>query len=153
VARAHRVPVASCYTAYHSRRDMPFWKIGPVHETFFYGHPCTELDPRIRDEEHDFIVCTSAPSIFFNTPLPTFLAKSWVDTLIVAGCVTSGCVRASVIDGFSFGYRTVVAEDCCGDPERDAHESNLRDMDRRYAEISTADEVAAYIRRLGNSLP
>jgi maleamate amidohydrolase len=152
VARRHHVPVASCYTAYHSRRDMPYWKIAAVHEDFLYGHPCTELDPRIRDE-NDFAFCKSAPSIFFNTPLTTFLAKHRVDTVIVTGCTTSGCIRASVIDSFSFGYRTVVAADCSGDAERDAHDSNLRDMSRRYAEIATGAEMAGYIRRLGNTLP
>jgi maleamate amidohydrolase len=153
VARRHHVPVASCYTAYHSRRDMPHWKIAAVNEDFFYGHPSTELDPRIRDDDHDFIFCKSAPSIFFNTPLTTFLAKHRVDTVIVTGCITSGCIRASVIDSFSFGYRTVVAADCSGDADREAHDSNLRDMSRRYAEIATGEDMAAYIRRLDNTLP
>ena len=138
VARQHGVPVASCYTAYNSPRDMPLWKVAAVREEFFYGHPCTEIDPRVHDPDYDFVFCKNAPSIFFNTPLTTFLIKHQVDTVVVTGCVTSGCVRASVIDAFSHGYRVFVPEDCVGDVDERPHQDNLRDISRRYAEITDA---------------
>ena len=144
VARRCNIPVASCYTAYHSRRDIPFWKIKPVVEDFYYGRPCTEMDPRIAEPDYDYIFCKTGPSIFFNTPLTTFLAKRGIDTTIVTGCMTSGCVRASIVDSFSHGYRTIVAEDCVGDAEEGPHRDNLRDVGRRYADIVQADEVCAY---------
>lgn len=140
-ARPLGIPVASCYTAYNSPKDMPLWKVAAVREEFFYGHPCTEIDPRVHDSEHDFVFCKNAPSIFFNTPLTTFLIKHQVDTIIVTGCVTSGCIRASVIDGFSHGYRVFVPEDCVGDVDERPHQDNLRDMGRRYAEITDAARV------------
>ena len=96
VARRAGVPVANCYTAYHSERDMPHWKIGPVHESFYYGHPCTEIEPKTSDPDHDFIFCKTGPSIFFNTPATTLFAKHGVDTMIVTGCMTSGCIRACI---------------------------------------------------------
>ncbi len=145
VARRHNVPVAKCYTAYGSAADMPRWKVKPVREEFFFGHPCTALDPRIHDEHYDFTFCKSAPSIFFLTPLITFLAKHQVDTVLVTGCVTSGCVRASIIDAFSYGFRIAVPEDCCGDGERAAHESNLRDCSRRYCEVTDSASMKKYL--------
>ncbi|MEC6999156.1 MAG: isochorismatase family protein, partial [Pseudomonadota bacterium] len=83
----------------------------------------------------------SAPSIFFLTPLLTWLTKHNIDTTIITGCTTSGCIRASVIDSFSYGYRTIVAEDCCGDQDADAHADNIRDVGRRYADIMTCSEI------------
>ena len=141
VARPLGIPVASCYTAYNSPKDMPLWKVAAVREEFFYGHPCTEIDPRVHDPDHDFVFCKNAPSIFFNTPLTTFLIKHQVDTLIVTGCVTSGCIRASVIDGFSHGYRVFVPQDCVGDVDERPHQDNLRDMGRRYAEITDGSGI------------
>ncbi len=145
VARRCNVPVASCWTGYKSRDDMPYWKIAAVHDQFYWDHPSMELDGRIHDPEYDFAFCKSAPSIFFRTPLDTFLTKHGVDTVIVTGCTTSGCIRATVIDSFSYGYRTVVPEECSGDAEEGPHNDNLRDVGRRYADISTLAEVSAYL--------
>jgi len=146
VARAHAVPVAKCYTAYGSIADMPRWKVKAVREEFIHGHPCTALDPRVHDDRYDFTFCKTAPSIFFLTPLITFLAKHQVDTVIVTGCTTSGCVRASIIDAFSYGFRVVVPEDCCGDAERGPHEDNLRDCERRYCDVSNLGAMQEYLR-------
>jgi maleamate amidohydrolase len=145
VARRKGVPVAKCYTAYGSAADMPHWKVKAVRDEFFYGHPCTALDPRIHDEQYDFTFCKSAPSIFFQTPIVTFLVKHQVDTVIITGCNTSGCVRASIVDAFSFGYRVLVPADCCGDAEPGPHESNLRDVGRRYADITDLAAMKAYL--------
>lgn len=145
VARRHNVPVAKCYTAYGSAADMPRWKVKPVRDEFYFGHPCTAMDPRIHDEHYDFTFSKSAPSIFFLTPLITFLAKHQVDTVLVTGCVTSGCVRASIVDAFSYGFRIAVPEDCCGDGEVAAHESNLRDCSRRYCEVTDSASMKKYL--------
>ena len=63
----------------------------------------------------------------------------------VTGCVTSGCVRASVVDSFQYGFRTILVEDCCGDQELQPHLDTLRDVGRHYADIRSADEVIRYI--------
>jgi maleamate amidohydrolase len=144
-ARRAGVPVASCYTAYHSIRDMPHWKIRVVREEFLHGNPSTRLDPRIHDAEYDVVVCKSGPSIFYETPVAAYFAKERVDTVIVTGCVTSGCIRASVIDAFQHGFRTQVPEDCVGDYEEGPHRDNLRDVERRYADITTADAMIGWI--------
>jgi maleamate amidohydrolase len=145
VARRAGVPVASCYTAYLDERTMPHWKVGAVREQFLHDHPGSAVEPRIHDKRYDMVVCKSGPSIFFQTPVVPYFVKQGVDTIIVTGCVTSGCVRASTIDSFQWGFRTVIPEDCVGDHEEGPHRDNLRDVQRRYADISTADACIDFI--------
>jgi len=145
VARQAGVPVAVCNTAYFSEREMPYWKVGAVRETFLHDHPSVALDPRIYDAGYDLAVCKTAASIFFNTTVASYFLKERVDTVIVTGCVTSGCIRASTIDSFSHRFRTIVPEDCVGDHDEGPHRDNLRDIARRYADISSADECIAEI--------
>lgn len=144
-ARRANVPVASCYTAYLNDRTMPHWKVGAVREQFFFDHPGSAMEPRIHDAKYDMVVCKPGPSIFFQTPVVPYLVKEGVDTVIVTGCVTSGCVRASTIDAFQWGFRPIVPEDCVGDHEEGPHRDNLRDVSRRYADISSADQCIAWI--------
>ncbi len=144
VARSSDVPVAACYTAYGSQRDMPLWKVRAVREQFTYGHPCTAMDPRIHHPD-DFTYCKNAPSMFFQTPLITFLVRQNIDTVIVTGCTTSGCVRATVVDAFSFGFRVQVAADCCGDADSGPHADALRDVGRRYADVTDAARMMEYL--------
>lgn len=145
VARACNVPVASCNISYGNQREIPHWKVRAVREELWHGTPAAELDPRIHDPDYDYTVTKSGPSIFFGTPVAAFFTKERVDTLIVTGCVTSGCIRASVIDSFSHGFRTIVPEDCVGDQEEQPHHDNLRDVGRRYADISDAEACIAFI--------
>jgi maleamate amidohydrolase len=143
-AHSKNIPVASCRVAWTGPDEMGYWKIPPLYEGGFYiGHPWTEIDPRLSDPERIFEFTKSAPSIFFKTPLVTWLTKHGVDTTIIAGCTSSGCVRASIVDSFSYGYRTIVAEDCCGDQDQEAHDSNMRDVGRRYADVMMLDDIMA----------
>ena len=145
VARRCGVPVASCYTAYKSERDMPHWKVAAVREQFLHDHPGSRLEPRIHDPDYDVVVCKPGASIFFQTPVVPYFVKEGVDTVIVTGCVTSGCVRASTIDSFQWGFRTMVPEDCVGDHDEGPHRDNLRDVGRRYADITSADAMIGWI--------
>lgn len=147
VARRCRVPIATCYTAYKGWDDMPHWKITTVREEFIHGHPSTELDPRIHDPEYDVVVCKTGPSIFFQTPVVPYFIKQRVDTVIITGCTTSGCIRGSSIDSFQWGFRTLVPEDCVGDHEEQPHRDNLRDIGRRYVDITSADALIPYLER------
>jgi maleamate amidohydrolase len=148
VARDAKVPVAACYMAYSTTQEMPYWKVSGVRD-LLAGSPGCALDPAIHQPGYDMVVAKSAPSIFFNTPVAAFLTKQRVDTVIVTGCITSGCVRASIVDCFSNGFRTIVPEDCVGDQDIEAHQSNLRDVDRRYCDLSTGTDVAAWIESWG----
>jgi len=144
-ARAAGLPVAACYTAYCSRKDMPLWKVAAVQREFFYGHECTAMDPKIHHPD-DFTYCKNAPSMFFQTPLITWIVKQRIDTVFVTGCTTSGCVRATVVDAFSYGLRVQVVADCCGDAEQGPHDDALRDVGRRYADVIEGAQAVDWMR-------
>ena len=146
-ARPLGVPIASCSVGWCSERDMPRWKIDKVYDGLFYGDAGMEIDQRIAGKS-DFHFVKSAPSMFFGTPLNTFLVREGVDTVLVTGCTTSGCVRATVVDAFSHGYFVLVPQECCGDQDQEAHEANLRDIDRRYADVLTVAQARAALERL-----
>jgi maleamate amidohydrolase len=146
-ARASDALVISCVTAYRpDGRDRPRWKVGSVDE-WVEGSWLAELDERVADPR-DVLVTKKAPSIFFGTPVPAILARHGVDTVVVTGANTSGCIRATVLDAFSYGYRTIVPRQCVGDQGREAHEQNLLDVDRRYADVVDLDDVLHELRRL-----
>ncbi len=98
--------------------------------------------------EGEYIVRKTQASPFYGTSLDGWLQVKGVDTILVAGCTTSGCVRAGVIDSMSRNFRTIVVKDCVGDRALGPHEANLFDMEQKYADLHTADEVMA---RLGKA--
>ncbi|MBT6274970.1 MAG: isochorismatase family protein [Chromatiales bacterium] len=104
-----------------------------------------KLDPRIVDHEYDFTFEKFGASAFFQTPLSNYLVKQRIDTVAVTGCVTSGCVRASVVDSFQYGFRTPLVDDCSSDNDPQPHADTLRDVGRRYADIVTSDDVISHI--------
>ena len=86
-ARPLDVPVASCCVGWYSERDMSRWKVDAVYEGLFYGDEGMDIDPRIAGKS-DFHFVKSAPSMFFSTPLTTFLVREGIDTVLVTGCTT-----------------------------------------------------------------
>lgn len=138
------VPVIACAIQFDSKAAAPHWKVDPVLD-LLTGSPACELDPRIAAEEPDVVLSKTAPSLFFGTPAGAILTRERVDTVIVTGCITSGCVRASIIDAFSLGFRVQVPRDCVGDHDQAAHDQNLADVGRRYADIITADAAISEI--------
>jgi maleamate amidohydrolase len=95
----------------------------------------------------ELVVRKTVPSAFFGTMLAQWLIERGVRTLLVAGAVTSGCVRASVVDAMSFGFRPLVVSDCVGDRAIAPHEANLFDMAQKYAAVLTREEALAEISR------
>ena len=91
----------------------------------------------------EYIVRKTQPSAFFGTSLASWLHARLVDTLLVTGCTTSGCIRASVVDAMSYNFRTVVVTDCVGDRAIAPHDANLFDMEQKYADLMTSEEVIA----------
>ena len=146
-ARKINLPVASCRVGWGSKEDMGYWKIGSLYEGWFYNDPQTKMDQRVYDKSYDFNFWKHAPSIFFGTPLTNFLNKQCVDTVIITGCTTSGCVRASINDAFSYGYRVIVPEDCCGDMDEEPHKENLKDVGRRYADVMQSEKLISKLKK------
>lgn len=89
----------------------------------------------------ELVVCKTVPSAFFGTGLAPWLTGRGVTTLAVAGCVTSGCVRASVIDAMCWGFRPIVVEDCVGDRALMPHRASLFDMQQKYADVLPCDAL------------
>lgn len=87
------------------------------------------------------------PSAFFGTPLLSYLIDFGVDSIVVAGCTTSGCVRGSVVDGFAYNLKVTVPEECVYDRSPTAHAVNLFDMAYKYADVRPVAEVMAAIRQ------
>ena len=99
------------------------------------GHKMVEVDPRLGRRENETIIAKQAPSAFFETDLKQSLLDDGVDTVFVVGFTTSGCVRASGVDAVSSNFRTIVVPEGCGDRDARAHESNLYDLEAKYADL------------------
>ena len=105
-------------------------------------HPrFNEFPAEIAPREGEWMLAKTKASVFFNTPLNTYLTRQRVDTLVFCGVATSGCVRASVVEGFSHGYTTFVVDECCFDRSEFAHAANLFDMHAKYAVVQSLDET------------
>jgi len=123
------------------------------------GSRWVELDPRLGRRPGEILVVKKYASAFFGTALASSLHALRVDTLIVAGCTTSGCIRATVVDGLQHGYRVIVPRECVGDRAAGPHEANLLDIDGKYGDVMALGEVldrlgsgaAAGVRRRGTT--
>ncbi|MFY2998809.1 isochorismatase family protein [Achromobacter xylosoxidans] len=104
--------------------------------------------PQLAPVPGEYVVRKSTPSAFYGTMLAPWLAQRGVQTLVVAGCVTSGCVRASVVDAMQAGLRPLVVSDCCGDRALGPHEANLFDMAQKYAAVMQLEQALADIAAL-----
>lgn len=107
--------------------------------------PLSQIVPQLEPRPGEYVVRKLQPSAFFGTNLAAWLIARGVDTVVVTGCTTSGCVRASVIDSMSHNFRTIVVTDGVGDRAIGPHEANLFDMGQKYADLHTAAEVARHL--------
>ena len=143
--RARGLPVAFSRIVYaDDGSDAGVWcekapRLRDLTETAHASQVVDELTP-LRNE---LIVRKTQASAFFCTDLTNVLIARGIDTLVVAGCTTSGCVRASVIDAISWNFRTIVASDCVGDRALGPHEANLFDIRQKYADLMTSGEIMA----------
>jgi nicotinamidase-related amidase len=104
-----------------------------------------EIAPRVGD----VLLPKRHPSAFFGTPLTSHLIQAGVDTLVVTGCSTSGCVRSSVVDAFSYNFTCMVPSDAVYDRSPVVHEVNLFDMQQKYADVATTSEVIEQLTTIG----
>ena len=100
----------------------------------------------------DIVIEKAKPSVFFGTMLAGYLADLGADSIIACGTTTSGCVRATVIDGFSYNYRMSVVEECTFDRGQASHAINLFDLNAKYADVTSLDETIGYIHTLADDL-
>jgi nicotinamidase-related amidase len=131
------------------RRDGGLWAVKiPWLETCRSGSPAVEIDPILDPVPGDVLVVKHFPSAFFRTDLRSELDARGVDTVVLTGCTTSVCVRATAIDAMQHGYRTIVAREAVGDFNAKLHAVHLRDLDARYADVMPVDAILARLAEL-----
>lgn len=153
VAREAQVPVIYTNVVYQAQGldgGVFFKKAKPLHN-MIAGNPMGDWPEGLQPAENELVVSKQYPSAFFGTSLSSTLTAAGVDTLIITGVTTSGCIRASCIDSCSYGFRTIVVEDACGDRHEDPHRANLFDMNAKYADVVDEPEVAEYLQGLNNA--
>ena len=107
--------------------------------------PLSAIVDALRPLPGELVIRKQNPSAFFGTGLAPWLVQRQVDNLIVTGCTTSGCVRASVVDAMSFNFRCYIVEDCVGDRSFEAHRANLFDMQQKYGDVCSTDFALALL--------
>ncbi len=148
-ARGKRIPVFFTTTAYdpEMREAGVFVRKVPSLRTLQAGSRWVAIDPRLAPRKDEIVLSKKYASAFFGTALGSTLTALGVDTLIVTGCTTSGCIRASVVDAMQHGFRTIVPRECVGDRAPGPHEANLVDIDGKYGDVTSLDEVLRYVAR------
>ena len=111
------------------------------------GNPLGDFPVGLDIEPSDLVISKRYPSVFFGTPLASALTSMGIDTVILCGVSTSGCVRASCVDAMSYGFRPMVVREAVGDRHPDVQESNLYDMNAKYADVISEAEALAYLKQ------
>ncbi len=120
----------------------------PSIKALICGSEEVQIDPRLDPKPGEQIISKNFPSCFFGTTLASRLIALGIDTLIVTGTTTSGCVRATVVDSLQYGFRTIVPKECVGDRAKAPHEANLFDMGMKYADVVSLQEVLNYLNKV-----
>ena len=151
--RARALPVFFTTVAYepHLRDAGQFVEKIPALSILIKGSEWVKVDDRIRPRPAERVVLKKYASAFFDTTLDMELRGLGTDTVVMAGCTTSGCIRASAVDSMQHGFHTVVVRDAVGDRAETPHEVNLFDIDAKYGDVVSSGEVLGYLRGLGHS--
>ena len=149
-ARATNAPVIFTTVEYHpdlSDGGMFVRKV-PLVQDLLFGSEAAQIDPRIPVAETDHVIVKKYPSAFYGTHLQSMLTGLGIDTTVVVGNSTSGCVRATAVDAVSGGFRPIVPRDCVADRVPLSHDVNLFDIDSKYADVVSSNEVVHYLQGL-----
>lgn len=149
--RALHWPVVWTYVAYmESGEDAGVWgtrtNTPDSLQNIKFNSRRAEFDDRVKiDRARDTVYCKKMASAFFETQLQSLLIWHKVDTVIITGGSTSGCVRATAVESLARGYRTIVPEECVADKHESYHFANLTDLMLKYADVTNVAEVAAWL--------
>jgi maleamate amidohydrolase len=146
-ARAARVPVILTNVVYHPMAldgGRFFEKAKPL-RYFLAGNPMGAWPEGLEPQADELVISKQYPSAFFGTSLASTLTASGIDSVILTGLTTSGCIRATCVDAMSHGFRTAVVAEACGDRHPAPHEANLFDMNAKYADVVGEAEVIAFL--------
>lgn len=151
VARGSGLPVVFTTIAYDpAQRDTLTWlQKATGMRALETGSRLVQIDDRLDPRPEEHLVVKTGASAFFGTALSSYLAASRVDTLVVVGATTSGCVRATVVDAVQYGYPVLVPRECVADRAQAPHEANLFDIDQKYGDVVEVADVLSYLGNLG----
>lgn len=147
VARAKGLPVLFSSIAYDAGElDSELWiKKMPLLRELVMGSPQVQIDPRLDVQPGEPVIFKRGASSFFGTNLAGQLHARNVDTIIVVGATTSGCIRATVVDALQHQFLSIVPRECVADRHEAPHEANLFDIHAKYGQVTSTDEVLAYL--------
>lgn len=156
VAHERGIPVIFSTVIYEDAdlKDAGIWALkqkGVV--TLKKGTDGIEVDDRLDFGDRDSLLVKKYASCFFGTDLTSRLMAHNIDTLIITGCTTSGCVRATAVDAVQYGYRPMVVREAVGDRSAAAHAQSLFDLDAKYADVVTLAETLAWLESPGAIAP
>jgi nicotinamidase-related amidase len=146
-ARAKGLPVIFTTIGFEpSMKDAALWvEKAPALADLQLGGRWVEIDPRLDRREDEPIVLKKAASAFFGTNLTSILFAQRVDSVILCGATTSGCIRATAVDLLQNGIPTLVPRECVGDRAQAPHEANLFDIQAKYADVVSVEDALAYV--------
>lgn len=150
-ARRTGIPVIHTHIRYHAGHfaDGGLWvKKAPVMKGMVAGNPLAAFCPPVAPLADEVVLSKQYASAFFGTALAPLLVAQGIDTLLMIGCSTSGCIRASAVDAVQHGFRAMVVRECVGDRHPGPHEANLFDIDSKYGDVVHKREALDYLNRL-----
>jgi maleamate amidohydrolase len=155
VARSGSVPVFYTLTEHRAdRADAGGWSAKDPnvrHPSMTEGSKGSQIVEELRPTSDEIVIAKKKPSAFFGTPLVSYLIDRAIDTVIITGCTTSGCIRSSVVDAFSYNYKVIVPEECSFDRGQASHAINLFDMQQKYADViptaAAIEKLRGFVRR------
>lgn len=150
LAHARRVGLSVIHTRIRYQPehflDGGVWvKKAPVMKAMVEGHPHAEFCPEVAPLREEWVITKQYPSAFFATSLAPALRALGVDTVVLMGCSTSGCIRATAVEGLQHGFRMMVIREGVGDRHPDPHAANLFDIDSKYGDVIGKREFYAHI--------
>lgn len=147
ICRAKSVPIIYTIPTREGERD-PYQTRPPVTKHRKWDARAYEIDERIKPEPSDLLIVKPTSSAFFGTFLAPYLIRQGVDTLLVAGCSTTACVRTTATDAKAYGFKPIIPRQCVQDRAAAAHEWNLFDIDSKFGDVLDIEEVLDYVHRL-----
>ena len=146
-ARERGFPVIFTTIGFESNlKDGSLWlQKAPGLAELQVGGKWVDLDPRLGRREDEVVILKKGASAFFGTNLASILVSQGVDTVVLCGATTSGCIRATAIDLLQYGYPSLVPHECVGDRAPEPHEANLVDIQAKYADVVPLEDALAYL--------
>ncbi len=152
-ARAAGIPVIYTNVVYQEDGSDGgvFFRKAPVLRNFIAGNPMGAWSSGLQPADGELVISKQYPSAFFGTSLAATLQDMSIDTLIITGVTTSGCIRATCVDTMSHGFIPIVVEDACGDRHESPHQANLFDMNAKYADVINEAAAIEYLKLYGKN--